>query len=51
MLYHEGYMIEEDEFNIKGIRNAKLLIREYRREKSERNWNYLHRTFTLIKQG
>lgn len=51
MLYHEGYMIEEDEFNFKGIRNAKLLIREYRREKSERNWNYLHRTFTLIKQG
>ena len=51
MLYHEGYMIEEEDFEKKGIRNAKLLIREYRRDKSERNWKYLKRTFSLIKQG
>lgn len=51
MLYHEGYMIEQDEFQIKGERNAKLLVREYRRHKSERNWNYLIKTFSTLKQG
>jgi hypothetical protein len=51
MLYHEGYMIEEDEFQTKGERNAKLLVREYRRHKSERNWQYLIKTFSTLKQG
>ena len=51
MLYHEGYMIDQDEFQIKGERNAKLLVREYRRHKSERNWQYLIKTFSTLKQG
>ncbi len=51
MLYHEGYMIEPEEFQVKGERNAKLLVREYRRHKSGRNWNYLIKTFSSLKQG
>jgi len=31
-------------------RNAKLLIREWMRDKSERNWNYLMNTFSQLKQ-
>lgn len=51
MLYHEGYMIEPEEFKIKGERNGKLLIREYRRYKSERNWKYLVKTLSTLNQG
>lgn len=49
LLYHKGYSVDEDDFQKKLIRNAKLLVREYMREKSERNWTYLVRTFSLIK--
>jgi glycosyltransferase involved in cell wall biosynthesis len=51
MLYHEGYMIDEEDYQKKCERNAKLLIREYTREKNKRNWNYLIKTFSSIKQG
>lgn len=49
LLYHKGYAIEQDEMQKKLERNAKLMIREYIREKSERNWTYLIKTFSLIK--
>jgi glycosyltransferase involved in cell wall biosynthesis len=51
MLYHEGYLIEQEDFQKKGERNAKLLIREYMRCNSQRNWNYLIKTFSSLQQG
>jgi hypothetical protein len=52
LLYHKGYAIEDQEMENKLTRNAKLLVREYMRDKSERNWSYLIKTFSLInKQG
>lgn len=48
LLYHKGYAVEKDEMLSKSIRNAKLLLREYNRKDSERNWNYLINTFNLI---
>lgn len=48
LLYHKGYAIDKDEMLNKCTRNAKLLVREYAREDSERNWNYLINTFNLI---
>lgn len=51
MLYHEGYLISQEDFIKKGERNGKLLIREYRRHKSERNWKYLVKTLSTLNQG
>jgi hypothetical protein len=48
LLYHKGYAIEKDEMLSKCTRNAKLLVREYQREDSQRNWQYLVKTFNLI---
>jgi hypothetical protein len=49
LLLHHGYAIENEELLEKAERNAKLLVREYQRNKSERNWSYLIETFSLIK--
>lgn len=51
MLYHEGYMISQEDFIKKGERNGKLLVREYRRYKSKRNWQYLVKTLSTLNQG
>lgn len=51
MLYHEGYLLNDEDYARKGERNAKLLVREYRRHKSERNWNYLIKTFSILNKG
>lgn len=48
MLYHLGYYGGKEKMKAKAERNAKLLIREYRRAKTERNWNYLKRTFNYL---
>lgn len=48
LLYHKGYAIDQEDMIEKTERNARLLIREYTRENSERNWNYLINTFNLI---
>jgi hypothetical protein len=48
LLYHKGYAIEKEKMLEKCERNAKLMIREYTREQSQRNWNYLVNTFHLI---
>ena len=50
MLYHKGYSTNNEIMAKKCERNAKLLIREYQREKSERNWKYLLNTFTELKK-
>jgi hypothetical protein len=50
LLHHKGYAIGEEDFQKKLTRNAKLLVREYMRERSERNWMYLVKTFSLIKK-
>lgn len=48
MLYHSGY--EDKEVVLKKCeRNARLMVREYMREPSERNWNYLKKTFFNLK--
>lgn len=49
LLYHKGYSQSKDIMSSKSERNAKLLIREYTRCKSDRNWNYLINTFAYIK--
>lgn len=48
LLYHTGYAISKEELLAKCERNAKLMMREYARENSDRNWNYLINTFNLI---
>lgn len=48
MLYHLGYANGLEVQKQKAERNAKLLIREWLREKSERNWSYLIRTFGFL---
>ncbi|MFM8759083.1 MAG: hypothetical protein ACKODS_05995, partial [Methylophilaceae bacterium] len=45
VLIHDGYKIDKDSFQIKGVRNAKLLLREYQRKPTKRVWNYLIKTF------
>jgi len=48
MLYHYGYNHDLETMQTKAERNAKLLIREYTREKSKRNWDYLQKTFHFL---
>jgi glycosyltransferase involved in cell wall biosynthesis len=48
MLFHLGYNTNDEIQKTKAERNAKLLIREYLREKSKRNWDYLKRTFHYL---
>lgn len=48
MLYHLGYNQGPEVQKKKAERNARLLVREYMREKSERNWNYLIKTFGYL---
>lgn len=50
LLWHLGYNLGTEELKDKAERNAKLMIREYTREKSERNWNYLVNTFSYLQQ-
>lgn len=50
MIFHKGYSANNQVMKEKCERNAKLLIREYMRDKSERNWNYLMNTFSQLKQ-
>jgi hypothetical protein len=50
LLWHLGYNLGAEELKDKAERNAKLMIREYTREKSERNWNYLVNTFSYLQQ-
>lgn len=50
LFQHTGYAIEREDMIKKCERNAKLMIREYARENSERNWKYLLNTFSLIKK-
>ena len=50
MIYHKGYSTSNEVMKEKCERNAKLLIREWMRDKSERNWHYLMNTFSQLKQ-
>jgi glycosyltransferase involved in cell wall biosynthesis len=47
-LFHSGYAIDEEKTLMKLERNGKLMVREYTREKSKRNWDYLINTFSHI---
>lgn len=47
-LHHEGYALQGEDMKRKIERNGKLMIREYTREKSQRNWDYLIKTFSLL---
>lgn len=49
VLWHEGYNASNEDLRDKAERNAKLMIREYTREKSDRNWQYLVNTFSYYK--
>lgn len=49
VLFHYGYSKTKQEIIDKTERNAKLMIREYIREKSDRNWQYLINTFSYLK--
>jgi len=49
MLIHDGYKLDDSGVNDKGVRNAKLLIREYSRKPTDRVWNYLIKTFGFLK--
>ena len=49
LLWHLGYNRSAEELRDKAERNAKLMIREYTREKSDRNWQYLINTFSYHK--
>lgn len=49
VLFHYGYSKSRKEILEKTERNAKLMIREYIREKSDRNWQYLINTFSYFK--
>lgn len=48
MLFHLGYSNGLEVQKQKAERNARLMIREYLREKSQRNWEYLIRTFGFL---
>lgn len=48
MLYHLGYANGLEVQKEKADRNARLLLREYLRDKSKRNWDYLIRTFGFL---
>lgn len=48
ILIHDGYLITDKEFQEKGIRNGKLLIREYTRNATDRVWNYMIKTFKYL---
>ena len=48
MLYHLGYNESLELLKSKAERNARLLVREYMRKKSERNWDYLKKTFSYL---
>jgi len=48
LLSHDGYAIDGEQLLRKLERNAKLMVREYTREKSQRNWDYLINTFSHI---
>lgn len=50
LIYHTGYSADDETMHAKAVRNAKLMIREYTRDKSERNWNYLINTFSYLKR-
>lgn len=50
LLWHLGYNLSAEELKDKAERNAKLMIREYTREASDRNWQYLINTFSYHKQ-
>ena len=49
VLFHYGYSKSQEDIIKKTERNAKLMIREYTREKSDRNWQYLINTFSYHK--
>lgn len=49
VLFHYGYSKTKQEIIDKTERNAKLMIREYTRERSDRNWQYLINTFSYLK--
>ena len=49
VLFHYGYSKTKEEIYKKTERNAKLMIREYTREKSDRTWQYLINTFSDLK--
>lgn len=48
ILIHDGYLITDKEFQDKGLRNGKLLIREYTRNATDRIWNYMIKTFKFL---
>lgn len=48
LLSHDGYAISDEQLLEKLTRNGKLMVREYTREKSKRNWDYLISTFSHI---
>lgn len=48
MLFHLGYANGLEVQKEKADRNARLLLREYLRDKSKRNWEYLVRTFGFL---
>jgi glycosyltransferase involved in cell wall biosynthesis len=50
-ILHSGYVLEKEEMTKKLERNAKLMMREYMRKNSQRNWSYLVETFSLIKNN
>jgi hypothetical protein len=48
ILIHDGYKISNELFETKGVRNGKLLLREYNRKPTKRVWNYLIKTFKTL---
>jgi glycosyltransferase involved in cell wall biosynthesis len=50
LLYHKGYSQDKGAILEKAKRNGRLMVREYTRDKSERNWDYLVNTFHYVKQ-
>jgi glycosyltransferase involved in cell wall biosynthesis len=50
LLYHKGYSQDVEVLMQKAERNGGLMVREYTREKSQRNWDYLVNTFSYLKQ-
>jgi glycosyltransferase involved in cell wall biosynthesis len=50
LLYHKGYSQDTEVLMQKAERNGGLMVREYTRDKSQRNWDYLVNTFAYLKQ-
>jgi hypothetical protein len=50
LLYHKGYSQDTEVLMHKAERNGGLMVREYTRDKSQRNWDYLVNTFAYLKQ-